>query len=1002
MCRRLICVLTVILAGMVGVSAAQQSPTVLTGPGDGQALDIVLAYVETHRTTLGLTPEDLAGLKTEQYRSEGSGITHIRLIQRNAEIDVFQGDILANVADDGSIINLHNRFVPDLAGRVGSASAEISAVAGVEAAALHLGLTISEAIAVETQGRGADVASVLSEGGISRRKIPARLVWSIGKTARLAWDMSIYEIGQDHWWSLRVDASTGEVIEKNDWVVHDRFDKPQRGSGVELAPSGGPAKMFAATFDSAYLVYPWPNESPHHTTPAPPADGRLLEEDPENYSSPYGWHDTDGSPGAEFTTTQGNNVDAQKNGTEANCGASTDCSFALDLTADPTSGSNVDAAIANLFYWNNVIHDVWYRYGFDEAARNFQVNNYGNGGAGNDSVIANAQAFGNCNANFGTPGDGSAPTMNMFTCDIATPSRDGSLDNGVVAHEYGHGISNRLTGGSSVSCLTNDEQMGEGWSDWFGLMMTIEAGDSGTDARGIGTWLLGEGPGGVGVRTQRYSTDMAVYTHTYGDIGGMVIPHGVGEVWGSMVWEMTWNLIDEYGLNTNIDDVWSSGGNNLAMQLVIDGLKLQPCSPGFVDGRDAILLADQNLTGGANQCLIWAAFAKRGLGFSASQGSSSSTTDGTEAFDIPPSCDFLNPSPAVIDVCVGDDAVFNIDVNDSFTPPVTLSVSGNPAGSTSSFNPNPVAGPLPAAAALTVGSIGTGAVGNYTMTITGNDGANNEGTSVELNVFPTSLGAPTPVAPADGAVNEGPMPTMSWSPVSGTASYMLEIDDDPAFGSIDYSVSVGGTSHQVANFLNALTTYYWRVTPENICTTGATSSAFSFTTANISCATYSSTDVPLPIPQGGGTSGSTLSVLDIAESGEIVSLTVTLDGIHTWMGDLDFNLQSPGATSVMFMERACSSDDDFDLTLDDLAGSPIPCPPIGGGTYLPSNPLGAFNGEEVNGQWSLTINDNAGGDEGILGIWSIDICTLSAIVIPPFFADGFEAGTVGAWSISVP
>jgi hypothetical protein len=73
------------------------------------------------------------------------------------------------------------------------------------------------------------------------------------------------------------------------------------------------------------------------------------------------------------------------------------------------------------------------------------------------------------------------------------------------------------------------------------------------------------------------------------------------------------------------------------MQLVIDGMKLQGCSPGFIDGRDAILQADVLANDGANQCLIWEVFAKRGLGWSASQGSSASRSDQTEAFDLPPS-----------------------------------------------------------------------------------------------------------------------------------------------------------------------------------------------------------------------------------------------------------------------------------------------------------------------------------------------------------------------------
>lgn len=75
------------------------------------------------------------------------------------------------------------------------------------------------------------------------------------------------------------------------------------------------------------------------------------------------------------------------------------------------------------------------------------------------------------------------------------------------------------------------------------------------------------------------------------------------------------------------------------MKLVIDGLKLQPCSPGFVDSRNAILAADMATTGGVIQCLIWDVFAARGLGFAADQGDSNSRTDQIEDFTLPPSSD---------------------------------------------------------------------------------------------------------------------------------------------------------------------------------------------------------------------------------------------------------------------------------------------------------------------------------------------------------------------------
>jgi extracellular elastinolytic metalloproteinase len=86
-----------------------------------------------------------------------------------------------------------------------------------------------------------------------------------------------------------------------------------------------------------------------------------------------------------------------------------------NLTVDPSIGQNRDVAVQNLFYLNNVIHDKLYGHGFDEAAGNFQENNFTNGGLGSDSVNAEAQDGGGTdNANFATPVDGSNPRMQMY------------------------------------------------------------------------------------------------------------------------------------------------------------------------------------------------------------------------------------------------------------------------------------------------------------------------------------------------------------------------------------------------------------------------------------------------------------------------------------------------------------------------------------------------------------------------------------------------------------
>jgi uncharacterized repeat protein (TIGR01451 family) len=221
------------------------------------------------------------------------------------------------------------------------------------------------------------------------------------------------------------------------------------------------------------------------------------------------------------------------------------------------------------------------------------------------------------------------------------PPRDGDFDNGIVAHEMGHGVSNRLVGGpSNAGCLGNDEQMGEGWSDFFTLAstpQTIVNAPDGTEARGIGNYATRRGVNGAGIRNLPYSTDFTVNNHTFDDviISGTA-PHPLGEVWATMLWDLWWAMTDEYGYDEDL--INGTGGNNQAVQLVIEGMKLTSCRPGFVDGRDGILAADMDVNEGANQCLIWEVFSRRGVGFSARQGGSDSRTDGREAFDLSPAC----------------------------------------------------------------------------------------------------------------------------------------------------------------------------------------------------------------------------------------------------------------------------------------------------------------------------------------------------------------------------
>ncbi len=396
-----------------------------------------------------------------------------------------------------------------------------------------------------------------------------------------------------------------------------------------------------------YCVYPMPVEAPHFTEPLPPGDGREFVTAPwldAAGASPFGWHDVDGVAGAEFTITRGNNVhafdDGDNPGFSPDGGADLVFNFPIGDVDGDDPNTYESASITQAFYWINVLHDVLYEHGFDEIAGNFQENNYGLGGLGGDSVEAFVQSdFATCGGTFSTGPDGGRPQLRISICDIGGTERDGALDNGVISFLYWEGVSLRLTGGPSTTlCLSNDESALVGWADYGALIMTIEAGDAGTDPRPFGNWFFGQGPDGPGVRAFPYSADLGIDPRTYGDVSTASVPHGAGSIFAAALWQMTWALIDARGFNPNLYQDWTTGGNNLALRLVLDGLALQPCNPGFVDARDAILTADLLLTGGANECLLWQAFAERGLGLSADQGSSLFVGDETEAFDLPASC----------------------------------------------------------------------------------------------------------------------------------------------------------------------------------------------------------------------------------------------------------------------------------------------------------------------------------------------------------------------------
>lgn len=331
-----------------------------------------------------------------------------------------------------------------------------------------------------------------------------------------------------------------------------------------------------------------------------------------NAQSPSGW-----LSGAQSTILiQGNNVRAyldrnNNNAPDTGGVAVTDGNFltAANLADAPTTVQNQAVAVQNLFWLNNIIHDELYRHGFNEATGNFQENNFGLGGAGSDSVDAEAQDGGGTNnANFATPTDGSNPRMQMYLWNLTSPNRDGDLDSDIVWHEYGHGLTWRSIGSMSGNV---PGAIGEGMGDVLAIIQNNEDR--------VGEYSTNDPDG---IRSSRYS----VHTDTISSFNSSRGVHRNGEIIAATIWDM-WQRYQTAGKTR--DDIMGD---------IVSGMNFIPAAPTYFQMRDGFLAqapADRD-------CLIWEAFAARGMGFGGSMNAAGTSI--TQSFSLPVACGGTPPT----------------------------------------------------------------------------------------------------------------------------------------------------------------------------------------------------------------------------------------------------------------------------------------------------------------------------------------------------------------------
>ncbi len=368
----------------------------------------------------------------------------------------------------------------------------------------------------------------------------------------------------------------------------------------------------------------------------------------------------------------------------------------------------------------------------------------------------------------------------------------------------------------------------------------------------------------------------------------------------------------------------------------------------------------------ADGCTFW---------YTTEYGGSGQTRIAAFKFDECGTPDFtLNASPDVLNVCAPSDAVYTVSLGaiSGFSNTVTLTSTGQPAGTTASFVPNPLM--PPGESTLTIGNTGAAAPGSYNIDVIGAAaGSPGHQETVVLNLFTAAPDVATLLLPADGAMDVSTRPTYDWSDVTNVTTYEIEVSTDPDFITIvDSATGLTASTYTPAGTLAMDTVHYWRVRAVNACG-DAVSVVGAFRTAASSCVTYVSTDVPKPISDYTWTT----SVINVPDVFDVIDVDVILNSIvHTYDGDLDIYIHHPDATEVELSTDNGGTGENFTNTrLDDEAATSIAdgSAPFTG-SFRPEGSLATLDGKTANGTWTLRIYDDAGSDTGTLNAWSLVVC----------------------------
>jgi Fungalysin metallopeptidase (M36)/FG-GAP-like repeat len=657
---------------VVSPDFAQSKPKFLTAPIAEKRADILKNFIAENAALFGLSRAQIGELeKTADYTNPDGNLSFVHFEQKINSIPVFRGEVKAGFTNKNEIVRVINNLAPSL-DYASLPTAARSAEQAVADAAKHINLQADEADLKRIDAASNDLKVTFERGRFDNQTTTEKIYFPIDYgVARLAWSVILWQ--ETDVFYVIVDARDGTLL----WRKNLTSYQTQSATYNVYAALLNPVRMA----DSPTPMTPGCTNP--NTCPEPPIIQRgsvtLIGNEPPNQFNNLGWI----PDGRNYT--DGNNAEAGIDrdgvqGVDPNGWAFGSPNRNFVYTYNPAPGSPPpgesplpsgmqtypptqfqQGSITNAFYVVNRFHDEMYRLGFTEPARNFQDDNFNRGGNASDRISVEVQdSSGTNGTNFSTAPDGGRGRLQLFVWTNTTPGRDGALDNQAIIHELTHGVSSRLHGNGTGLGSAMAGGMGEGWSDFFALALLTESQESLSGVYPVGGYsiagLFANGDYYYGLR--RFPTAIKAFRGANGfshnpltlanvNAGnctnfesafpprvlatGCNQAHNMGEIWSAALWEIRARFVTRLGLFP---------GNQKTMQIVIDGMKLAPLNPTFLQERDAMIAAAATTSspaseGSINAADVWRGFAVRGFGYGA-QIISPNIPTVVESFNLPP------------------------------------------------------------------------------------------------------------------------------------------------------------------------------------------------------------------------------------------------------------------------------------------------------------------------------------------------------------------------------